>query len=250
MVPEDKFQFKIDTWRSSVTRDFPHAETLTEWVLAVREQNGMPVLDPTQQTMTLRQTFWHLAGSKKREGIQLWPDRISFNLLGELGDPRDYAELDALREQWLMRWATHFEVSECTGVTLEYVNLLAPATLPSFVTGNTIRIGEVLMMFKVIPGKLQALHPPFDFQFNVDGDTDPPSRFRAFCATINTPPPSPSDDPRIQLRFTATTHLSEHRKIPLTKVVNEAQLMHDLILRQFDAYFTPEAKSSFIPICP
>jgi hypothetical protein len=27
-------------------------------------------------------------------------------------------------------------------------------------------------------------------------------------------------------------------------------VMHDLILGQFDAYFTPEAKKSFEPICP
>jgi uncharacterized protein (TIGR04255 family) len=248
-IPEEKFQLKSDTWRNSVAHDFPRSETLTEWTLSVTEKDGMPVLDPTKQTMTLRQTFWQLAGEKKREGIQLWPDRISFNLLGEPGDPRDYVELDALREQWLMRWASHFEVLECSGVTLEYVNLLSAATLPQFVNGNTLRIGEVLRIFREIPGKLHSLHPPFDFQFNVDGETDPPSRFRAVCASLS--PPTPSDaPPKMQLRFTASTKVSENRNVPLDKVAEEARLMHDLIIQQFEAYFTPEAKKSFNPICP
>jgi hypothetical protein len=249
-MAEEKFRLKAETWPQIVQQDFPRAETMTEWTLAVTEKDGMPVLDPSRQTMTLRQTFWHVAGKKKQEGIQLWLDKISFNLLGEPGNPRDYAELDQVCERWLMRWATHFEISECSGVTLEYVNLLSAATLPSFVSGKTIRIGEVVNMFKAIPGTLHALHPPFDFQFNVDGETDPSSRFRAHCATINVPASENTAAPQMQLRFTATTNLSKDRRVPLAKVRDEARVMHDLILGQFDAYFTPEAKKSFEPICP
>ncbi len=245
-MPEERFRVKAETWPAIVQKDFPRAETVTEWILAVMQKEGMPVLDPNRQTMTLRQTYWHIEGKKKREGIQLWPDKISFNLLGEPGNARDYAELDQLCERWLMQWAAHFELSQCSGVTLEYVNLLSAATLSPFVSGKTIRIGEAITMFKAIPGPLQSLFPPFDFQFNVDGGTTPPSRFRAHCATIDTDPKGDAG-PEMNLRFIATTNLSKDRPVKLTQVREEAALMHDLILLQFDAYFTPEAKRSFEP---
>lgn len=93
----------------------------------------MPFLDPISQTLTVRQTFWHRAGGKKREGVQIWPDKIAFNLIGELGNLRDYEELDQMRERWLMLWGGHFGVSESVGVTLEYVNLISSETLPGFI---------------------------------------------------------------------------------------------------------------------
>ena len=50
----------------------------------------------------------------------------------------------------------------------------------------------------------------------------------------------------MHLRFTATTHIGK-RSVGLDKVKTEARLMHDLILRQFEAFFTEAAKTSFQP---
>ena len=244
-MSEEKFRLKADEWQAILKQEFPHVEPVTEWVLAVTEKDGMPVLDPTRQTMTVRHTFWQMAGKKKDHGIQIWPDKIAFNLLGGIGNPRDFDELEQLRQKWLMRWASHFEISTSTGVTLEYVNLLSNETLPTFVKDAGLKIGDALRLFQVLPSSLHQLHPPFDFQINVEGETEPPSSFRAHCITLE----ATQKVPTMQLRFTASTHKPE-RSVPIEKVANEAQIMHDLILRQFDAYFTPEAKKTFDPICP
>ena len=239
-ISEEVFRPKAEEWQTIVKQEFPHVEMVTEWLLAVAEKDGMPVLDPARQTMTVRHTFWQMAGKKKDHGIQIWPDKIAFNVLGGIGNPRDFDELEQLRERWLIRWATHFGVSTSTGVTLEYVNLLSKETLPTFVEGQRLKIGDAIRLFQILPSSLHQLHPPFDFQINVEGETNPPSHFRAHCISVEGAPPTPS----MQLRFTASTHKAD-RSIAVEKVAGEAQIMHDLILRQFDAYFTPKAKETF-----
>ena len=246
-ISEETFQFRAESWEAVVRNDFPHAQTVTEWTLAVREKEGMPVLDPTKQTMTLRQTFWRGAGegAKRERGMQLWPDRISFNVLGEPGVPRRYEDLEELIDQWLYRWAAHFEVSAVSGVTMEYVNLLNDVTLPAFVDGAQLKIGDAVTMFKAIPGRLPRIVPPFDFQLNVYGETDPESHVGAQC--ICGPPTRPGEIPTLQLRFMATTNLNPNRRERLENVPKEARLMHDLIISQFQAYFTEQAKQTFDP---
>jgi hypothetical protein len=244
-MSEEKFRLRADEWQAIVKNEFPHVQLVTEWILAVTEKDGMPVLDPTRQTMTVRHTFWQMAGKKKDHGIQIWPDKIAFNVLGEVGNPRDFNELEQLREKWLMRWASHFDISTAGGVTLEYVNLLSNETLPTFMENARLKIGDAVQLFQVLPSSLHQLHPPFDFQINVEGETEPPSRFRAHCISVEGAPNTPT----MQLRFTAYTYKSE-RSVPIEKVATEARIMHDLILRQFDAYFTPAAKQTFEPICP
>src|SRR5262249_19714106 len=116
-MPEEKFRIKADEWQIVLKQEFPDAEAITDWAVAVTEKDGMPFLDPSRQTMTVRHTFWRTVGQKKDRGIQIWPDKISFNLVGGVGNPRDFSELDQLRQRWLPRWASHFEISECNGVT-------------------------------------------------------------------------------------------------------------------------------------
>jgi hypothetical protein len=246
-VQEETFQVKAEEWRAAVQSDFPRAEVMSEWTLAVTEKDGMPALDPSRQTITLRQTFWKMAGNKKDHGIQLWPDKISLNLLGAAGNPRDFKELDELANRWLSRWATHFGISQCTGVTLQYVNLLSEETLPKFAEKKSLKIGEALKMFQGFPNPSAGLLvPPFDFQINLDPKTTPPSRVGAHCVSIA---PSRSDKPAMHLRFTATTHIGDSHKIPIEKVSEEVRQMHDLIIQHFQSYFTDEAKKSFEPIC-
>jgi hypothetical protein len=244
-VPEEIFQLKAEAWESIVKAEFPHARTLTEWTLAVRTKEGMPVLDPDEQTMTLRQTFWRGPQEKRDLGMQLWPQRISFNLLGEIGtNPRRYEELEELVDRWLPRWASHFEVSTCGGVTLEYVNILSEQTLPNFIDGARIRIGDAVTMFRMIPGNLRQIITPFDFQVTVEGETEPESRITSQCIC---PPVTFGQIPKIQLRFRATTHVNPNRISSVQNVHAEGRQMHQLIITQFEAYFTDQAKKTFDP---
>jgi hypothetical protein len=243
-VSEEEFQLRAEAWEEVVKNDFPHAQTVTEWTLAVTEKEGMPVLDPANQTLTLRQTFWRAPGPRKEQGMQLWPQRISFNVLGSPENPRRYEDLDALIQRWLPKWATHFGVRTFSGVTMEYVNILSAKTLPTFVAGSEIQVGEAVRMFQMIPGKLRKLIAPFDFQVNVRGETDPASQVTAQCLCPETPL---GEVPTLQLRFRATTNVDSNRRAPLERVQEEARLMHGLIITQFEAYFTELAKKTFEP---
>jgi len=240
-MPEEQFRIRADQWQTILKQEFPHAEAITEWVLAVTEKDGMPVLDPSRQTMTLRHTFWRMAGQKKDHGMQIWPDKISFNLLGGLGNPRDFSELEQLRQMWLPRWASHFEISKCNGVTLEYVNLLSKETLPGFMEGPVLQVGDALRLFANIPSPGGPLTPPFDFQINSEAETDPRSRFGAYCVSV-----PKASSPTMHLRFMASTY-NPRRSVAIDSLADEIATMHDLILRQFDAYFTTKAKQSFEP---
>jgi hypothetical protein len=252
-LSEEMFQTKADEWRASLASEFPAAETMTEWTLAVTEKDGMPVLDPSRQTMTVRQTYWKLADKRTKDrGMQFWPDKISFNLIGAPGHPRDYDELKEFVRAWLPRWAAHFGVTKCTGVTLQYVNLLSELTLPQFTVRNQIKLGEVLNMFRGVPNPREALFlPPFDFQVNLEcPTTTPPSHFGAHCSALTPAETEGTKVPSLLLRFTATTHLLRRRAVGLEKVDEEAQVMHDLIIDHFQAFFTAEAKKAFEPVWP
>lgn len=246
LIDEEFFRRAAENWQSIVQKEFPHCHTITEWTLAVTEKDGMPVLDPAQQTMQVRQTFWHLAGKTKEKGIQLWPDKIAFNLLGLPGQPRRFEELQQMVGEWVPRWASHFNIQTFSGVTLEYVNLLSETTLPSFVKEKTLKLGEAMVLFaQPLPLRNMLLTPPFDFQINAIGDTKIASRICAHCFTV----PGPSKViPSMQLRFRATSHLAERPVSPLTGMSGEIESLHELIIRHFEAYFTDRAKLSFQPL--
>lgn len=247
-LTEERFRLAAEAWQSLVKDDFPHSESVTEWLLSVTESNGMPVLDPERQTMTVRQTFWKKADEKKDVGMQLWPDKIAFNLLGGHGNPRHFEELEKLAKSWLPRWADHFEVTTFAGISLQYVNLLSDLTLPDFIDSGALNVGQVLTFFHV-PGQLQKLLPPFDFQINLDGATDPSS---ILGMQLSAPPVVAAHGkvpkaPTLHLRFNATTHMNPEREIVLDQVWKEVQICHDLILREFEATFSEKAKKSFSP---
>ena len=148
-LPEETFALKMNSWKEILQKEFPHSEILTEWTLGITEKDGMPVLDPARQTITLRQTFWKMANPQQKDhGMQLWKDRISFNVLGTPGNPKQYKDLQQLVDEWSPRWSAHFGIEQCTGVTLQYVNLLSEVTLPSFTEGRTtLKLGDVLTSF-------------------------------------------------------------------------------------------------------
>jgi len=253
-LSEEAFALKMDSWKGILQEEFPHSEILTEWTLGITEKHGMPVLDPARQTITLRQTFWKMANSNQKDhGMQLWKDRISFNLLGTPGNPRQYKDLQDFVGEWSPRWAAHFGIDQCTGVTLQYVNLLSEVTLPSFIEGRTtLKLGEVLTIFRGLPNPTGNLvQSPFNLLVNMDcKNWDPPARFAVQCNSAEAQPTITHQGqgviPILHLHFIASSHLAG-RTILIKDVPEEARAMHDLIVSHFEAYFTDAAKASFEP---
>ena len=240
-MDEEHFQTKLDTWTGVMRQAFPESEIHTQWEIQVGQKNGMPFIPKDKQKITTKYQFWQRKGSQKDRCIQVWRDRISFNLISPIGDSRSYNDLQALYAEWCPKWASHFAVRAVRGVNLEYVNILSKETVPAFCQGNRINIGELLTAFSA-PGPLKNLIPPFKFQFNFDASTsDFPMQVHVSLTNQKT------DDIALRLLFRAATE-QPNREVPLDAITQEMDTAHSIILAEFDAFFTDKAKNSFKPI--
>jgi uncharacterized protein (TIGR04255 family) len=240
-MDEENFQTKLDSWTAIMRQAFPESEIHTQWEIQVAEKNGMPYIPKDKQKITTKYQFWQRKGPQKDRCIQVWRDRISFNLLSPIGDPRSYQDLQALYAEWCPKWADHFSVRSVSGVNLEYVNILSKETVPSFCQASRINIGEILTAF-CAPGPLKNLIPPFKFQFNFDASTqDFPMHVRVALTNQKT------EEISLRLLFRAATE-KPGREVSLDAIPLEMDTAHSIILAEFDAFFTEKAKTSFEPV--
>jgi hypothetical protein len=239
-MPEEPFRQRLDTWNEVMRHAFPDSETVTRWDIQVAEKHGMPYIPRDKQRLTTKHQFWQRKGDKRDRCIQVWADRVAFNLLSPPGDPRTYEDLLALYSEWCPKWASHFEVKTVSGVTLEYVNILSSATVPKFCHGNRMNIGEILTTYGT-PGPLKDLIPPFKFQLNFDADgKDFPMKVSVELAHVR------QEEIALRLLFKASSE-ETGREVPLDALPREIDTAHRLILAEFDAFFTEKAKLSFEP---
>jgi len=239
-LPEEDFQRKISSWSDIVRDVFPHSKIANQWQISIADKDGVPFIPKENQKFTTKYQFRE--GNNKRwdHGIQVWSDRVTFNLIGGLQSPRTYEDLKLFHDEWLPRWADYFCVTELHGATLEYVNLLTESTIPSFCKDERISIGQILSAF-VTPGPIKALVPPFSFDMNFEDQRhEVPIRFHAGLSTIPNPKIS------LKLLFRASTEVLG-RKISIDHVQQEIDTCHAVILEEFEAFFTTEAKNSFEP---
>lgn len=243
-IPEELFERRLDAWKSQVNQSLPELETVTDWEINLTQKDGMPIFDTTTQRVTLRHRFWKGDAQHRDKGIQVWRDRVAFNLLRNSEDPRHFEELEAFAKEWLPRWAEIFEVKTVRGVTLEYVNLISPQTVPRFVDSSKtgIRLGEILPLCGSVP--LQGvLVPPFRFEHNVLVTPELPLRL---CTKLDGLPPQGNQPIHLRLLFTASTE-THQRTASFSEVAGEVSATHALILEAFEKYFSDAAKLSFEP---
>jgi len=257
VIDEEKFQRRLQGWADKLRQEFPHAETVTEWELKLTEKDGMPVMDEKGHKMTLRQRFWQTNEKGVRiRCIQLWRDRISFNLLENAGVQHRFEDLDQMTKQWLPKWAEEFDATGVSGVNLEYVNILSLQTVPLFATVNSINLNKLLTFYAAMPQQVQAimpnLHPtvvpPYDFQVAIQGSvkagsTETPLTFHAKLVGERKKTGVP-----IALRLTlSASTIQPKRLIPVLEATKELALTHDCAVRGFESLFTQEARQSFEP---
>jgi len=237
-LTEEAFQTKLASWGERVKQAFPSSKIQRQWQIQIAEKNGMPFLSSEGQKLTTKYQFFQHSGEDKKQGIQIWQDKISFNLFSSAENPRSFVELREIANTWAPQWASHFGVSSVHGIRLEYVNLLSPKTVPGFCSDGRIRLGEILTAFKV-PGPYKDLTSPFDFQFNmVANQPDFPMAIHASLKGAQ------HDGGTLRLLFRASTENSE-RSISLDAAKKEMDTAHSSIVSVFDAFFSEEAKNSF-----
>jgi len=158
--------------------------------------------------------------------------------------PHRYSELRAEFERWLPRWMSHFSVSGCSRVQLEYVNLLSAKVTPQFTDDKGgLMIGRVLKVFAGIPTHHQGIIPPYDCQMGLRIDAKKPA---AFHLRVRGLIPGPKQGVGVRIDFLAVVDKGGGY-LSLSDVLNEADFLHTVMVEHFDAIFTDEAKQSFEP---
>ena len=239
-MPEEQFQPRLSSWSDVVRKAFPQSHIANNWEISIAEKNGIPYIPRESQKFTAKYQFWKGKKADRDRGLQVWRDRVAFNLLSQPKNPRTYEELHGLYQEWLPAWADHFGVENVRGVTIEYVNILAPATVPKFCKGGRINVGEILTAF-VAPGPLKNLVAPFTFEMNFDAhQKDFPLHLHTELKAL------PKAEVALRLLFRASTEAAG-REIALDALAREIDTAHCLIRDEFEAFFTDAAKATFEP---
>lgn len=171
------------------------------------------------------------------------PDRLTLNLHAETGNPHDFEELYEAVKNWLPRWADHFGVTKFPSVQLDYVNLLGPATTPTFVDKNGgIRINRLLEVFGKIPGPHKTIIAPYDCKV---GLLIEPNRCVANIHVQGVRSKEGTLHVRVDLQVLAK---QPDPLAGIDQALSELHYIHEILLSQFLAIFTEEAKQSFKPL--
>lgn len=239
--PVDLFFSRIESWKDIVRKEFPIHDPLTEWLLNVAERNGVPLFDEAEPEVQITHRF----SRRNEHGQRLWsmrcpPDRLTLNLHAEDNIPHDFEELYGAVKDWLPRWADHFGVTTFSRVQLDYVNLLGPRTTPDFVARDGgIQVQRLLEVFGKIPGKHKSIIAPYDCKV---GLLIEPNRCAAHIHVHAVRSKEGTLHVRVDLQVVAG------HDVPLAGVndaLSELRYSHDVLIEQFLAIFTEEAKASF-----
>jgi hypothetical protein len=240
-MPIEQFYARMETWKGIVAQEFPIHDPLTEWLLNVQEKDGVPLFEEAEPEVIVTHRF----SRRNENGERTWsmrcpPDRLTLNLHSQVNEPHDFEELYEAMMKWLPRWSDHFGVATYPQVQLDYVNLLGPRTTPAFVNRDGgIQINRLLEVFGRIPGTHKSIVAPYDCKV---GLLIEPNRCGAnihiqAVRTVDT-----TLHVRVDLQIVAT----RPNGLPSVEtVLAELRYTHEILIGQFLAIFTDEAKSSF-----
>ena len=243
-IAAEQFYSRIESWKTIAAAEFPIYDPLTEWLLNVQEKDGVPLFDEAEPEVIVTHRF----SRRNEHGDRTWSmrcptERLTINLHSERNEPHDFEDLFGAMMKWLPRWSDHFGVTAYPSVQLDYVNLLGPRTTPHFVNQEGgIQINRLLQVFGSIPGIHKSIIAPYDCKV---GLLIEPSRCIANIHVHAVRGPDTALHVRVDLQIVAT-----HPKgLPsVDAALSELRYTHDVLIGQFLAIFTDEAKTSFEPI--
>ena len=243
-IAPEMFYAKFETWRDAIQASFPDYEPLKDWHLNIEVKDGVPVFTdaPPQVIITHRFTRKSQQG-QKLFSMRIMPNEIALHLHHDGGKPHYFEELLAEADILIPQWFNHFGVKGSPFLALDYVNLLSPATTPKFVHSGAIHVGSVLTVFSGVPGKYTSIIPPYDCQMGLMVDPQRAATFSLRVLGLITPQ---EHGPAIRVDFHSQV-AKDSAKMSAQHVLSETQFLHTVIVDQFEALFTKEAKQTFEP---
>jgi hypothetical protein len=247
-MSDELFESRFDDWSEEVKREFPHDEAVKQWLMPVREKEGVPIFETMQPELRITPRF---SKKKEREGFD-WSIRcpcgqFTMNLHSsrEEGITRRYGTLRNSVAEWLPRWMQHFEVSSATKISLTYVNALTTATLPEFFDKEErLALDQVLTVFAGIPGNHTAVVPPFHCEVNVKlADLEDAKLGIELTNWSN-----PRHGRGLRLDFDVDILPPEKRPLGSTDILSLLDWAYERIIDRFEVVFTEQAKASFGPV--
>ena len=245
-VAPETFYARFESWKQIIQSYFPDYDPIKDWKLNLEMKEGVPVLKESLPEVQITHRFWRCDGKGRRFfSMKMSPNTFILNLHSGPDSPHDFDELNAEFRNWLPQWMTHFGVKFCLSVALDYINAISPYNTPQFIgRNNAIDVGRALTVFAGVPSQHLGIVPPYDCQMGLMIDPNRPAIFglRVFGGIM--PPP-----------FYFTVRVDFHAEVSKNTasltgnhVLSEAEFLHTVVLQQFEAIFTAEAKQTFEPI--
>jgi len=241
-IKPELFEAKVPEWAIRIRDTFPISRPISEWSLNIKEMNGVPVIENGMPKAEIIQLFWKRPPKGEPFcGMRLRPSRLGFHLLREGTDAHDFEEIYREMETWIDRWMDHFEVKSIKGITAEYFNQLNATITPQFMLPDgRLLLSKAFKLFADIPGKYQGITPPYNNRIRLIVDEARPCYFDLRVRSENTVHAS------VRIDFMVTT-LDRNKALSAKEALAELHLGHDVLLEQFDCFFSEEAKNSFVP---
>ena len=244
--PIENFYSRFEDWKQLIHEKFPDHDPLSNWRLNVETQpDGTPLLTEVQPELVITHRFWRKNAQGKRFlSMRLLPNQLTMNLHPDQAGAHRFSELHAEFSYWLPLWLNHFGGTNCASVILNYINLISQQTTPQFLdTNGGIQIGRTLRVFAGLPGRHMGIIPPYDCQMGLMIDPERQSTFALRVAAVTV---GRENSIAVRVDFNAVT--SSPKPLTPLQALSEAEFLHNVIIGQFEAIFTDEAKKSFEPI--
>lgn len=162
-IDEERFLLGFEEWQWAVRDEYPHHEPVKEWLIAVKERDGVPLFDTLQPELRITHRFSRKSTDGRREfGMRCPTDSIAFHLFTHPGVPKGYGDLRGEVAKWLPRWMERFQVEKLSNLELHYTNRIAPDTVGPFIQDGRIELASILTAFLALPGTHECLIPPYD----------------------------------------------------------------------------------------
>lgn len=241
---EDKetssYERLIPDWSAIVREDFPEIKVGKLWRFSLEEKEGIPI--PKVKLFFLHR---YVATDPNKEVLRLsepTSNSLKLSLRRTSREIQSFDELFLLAKKWIPKWMEHFDVKSIKGVRLKYKNMLSKELTPFAFQDRFIKIDRWLTFMSRLPGKFNDVVGQFQTEINVRVDASKSAEFRYEVRSADKALDGTSSG--IVVNFGIDT-ADESRNLRLHDCLAEIEWCHTILLEQFDAFFTEEAKRNF-----